>query len=119
MSDTIGAQYPQPDDRGWLVFESLPPDLQRAEDATQYADIGRRYGWIPMDGCYPADWQYDSDSQTWYFDRPATDTEQQLLVHLGYVLPVEGDDGYPLQTRVSYRAGNLRCRRWPALETTT
>lgn len=111
MTDTIGPQVDDPW-RGWLVFESLPADLQRAEDSTQHADAER------LRGCYPVTWRYDSDAETWYFEREATDAEQTLLTHLGYTLPVEGDDGYPLQTRVSYKTETLRHRSWPALETT-
>jgi hypothetical protein len=103
MSDTIGAQYPQPDPRGWLVFDSLPPDLQRAEDATQHSDYGRgvRGG---------ARLQFHRDTRIWYFERPATDTERVLLQHLGYQLPDE------LITRVDYATETLRRRTWPQLE---
>ena len=45
MTDTIGPQFVRAaagtDPRGWLVFESLPTDLSRAEDATQAADRER------------------------------------------------------------------------------
>ncbi|CAM4413790.1 hypothetical protein MB901379_03885 [Mycobacterium basiliense] len=106
MTGQIGSQYPQPDPRGWLVFESLPPDLQRAEDATQHADYHRTGG-------HGVQLLYERDTCTWYFERTATDTERTLLEHLGYALP---DD---LTTRVSYASETLRCRTWPQLEETT
>ena len=108
MSDSIGPQVIDPY-RGWLVFQCLPPDLQRAEDSTQAADFTRdprrmtRY--------------YDRDERVAYWLRDATAAEQALLTHLGYTLPAEGDDDYPLQTWVSYATGTLRRRTWPALET--
>lgn len=95
--------------RGWLVFESLPPDLQRAEDSTQEHD----YCWAPENQ------RYDKTSDTWFAERDATPTEITLLTHLGYTVPAEGDPDYPLQTRVSWHTSSLRNRRWPALETTT
>lgn len=101
--DGIGAQYPQPDPRGWLVFESLPADLQRAEDSTLFADYGR------ADGC-GVQLLFDRDARCWYFERPATDAERTLLAHLGYQLPDE------LTTRVSYATETLRRRTWPQLE---
>jgi hypothetical protein len=104
MTDTIGTQYPQPDPRGWLVFDSLPADLQRAEDSTQNADYFRADG----RGIKLA---YDRDARIWYFDRPATDTERTLLAHLGYTLPEQ------LTTRVDYASETLRRRTWPQLET--
>lgn len=95
--------------RGWLVFEYLPPDLQRAEDATQERD----YCWAPEAQ------RYDKTTDSWYADRGATDTEKTLLAHLGYTVPAEGDPNYPLRTRVSWVTSTLRKRTWPALETQT
>jgi hypothetical protein len=97
------------DRRGWLVFEYLPDDLQRAEDATQAADYERR-------GSATTQRQHEYDparGQTvWYFTRPATPAERTLLEHLGYTLPAE------LTTRVEFLTETLRQRRWPQLETT-
>jgi hypothetical protein len=95
MTD-IGAQRPN-DPRGWLLFDSLPDDLQRAEDATLYADHQR----IREDVLLP-----------YIFNRAATDTERTLLTHLGYDLP--GD----LQTRVCWLSYGVRNRRWLELEGT-
>jgi hypothetical protein len=92
----FGPQYDQPDARGWLVFHGLPDDVQRAEDATQAADVELA----------------NRDCKLWR-ERPATDTERALLAHLGYELPDE------LLTRVQWRHGTLRERRWPQLETQT
>lgn len=91
----VGAHRPDPY-RGWLVFDSLPPEIQRAEDATHAADVDLA----------------NRDWRRWRF-RPATDAERMLLAHLGYDVPAD------LQTRVEWRHGSLRQRRWPALETTT
>jgi hypothetical protein len=78
------------DPRGWLCFTApLPdPDMQRAEDGTQYHD--RSHGGT--------------------FTRPATNTERTLLTALGYTLPDN------LSTCVRF-LGPLRQRRWPQLET--
>lgn len=104
----VGAQYPQPDRRGWLVFEHLPNDLQNAEDATQAADYQRR-------ASHATQWAIETDPDTrkslWFFTRPATDTERALLGHLGYTVPPD------LKTRVQFHTETLRQRRWPALET--
>jgi hypothetical protein len=35
----IGAQLPQPDPRGILVFDHLPTDLRNTEDSTQANDF--------------------------------------------------------------------------------
>ncbi|MBB5162486.1 hypothetical protein [Mycobacterium sp. AZCC_0083] len=105
MTDTIGAQYPQPDPRGWLVFHGLPDDLQRAEDSTQHADYLRQLGGIGIGR------QWDGDVRVWYFERPVTDAERTLLTHLGYTLPDV------LKTRVDYASETLRRRTWPQLET--
>ena len=42
MADIVtGAQFAQPDVRGWLTFHDLPKDVQRREDATLAADRAR------------------------------------------------------------------------------
>ncbi|MGB3521942.1 MAG: hypothetical protein WBA50_10740 [Mycobacterium sp.] len=105
--DEIGNQLPQPDPRGWLVFDHLPSDLQNREDATLCADHQR---W--QDSLRGADWLGGAAAiprPSWM--RPATPTERLLLAHLGYDdLP---DD---LTTWVRYRTNSVRMRRWPALE---
>lgn len=90
----IGPQHPQPDPRGWLVFDSLPADLQNAEDSTQAADKER---WL---GAFTS------------FTRHATATERVLLEHLGHTLPEV------LHTTVSYPSDVVRQRRWIQLEGT-
>lgn len=75
--------------RGWLVFDHLPPDLQRAEDATHYRDI------------------HDERD---CFNRPATDTERTLLAHLGFTVPEQ------LSTHIDHVTVGIVRRRWPALE---
>jgi hypothetical protein len=92
VTDSIGNQLPQPDPRGWLVFDApLPDALQKAEDSTQAADFDRRrFGRV--------------------LQRPATPTERVLLEHLGYEVPEE------LTTHVSYKSWSTRNRRWPQLE---
>ena len=96
MPDTIGPQLARAaegsDPRGILVFESLPDDLQRAEDSTAAADFDRR--------------RFGRTLQ-----RPATAAERTLLQHLGFELPDE------LITHVSYKSLSVRNRRWPQLET--
>ncbi|MFG1931313.1 hypothetical protein ACGFK1_11730 [Mycobacterium sp. NPDC048908] len=94
MSETIGTQRPN-DVRGWLVFERLPDDWQRAEDGTLQADHAR----IGDEMYLPAT-----------FTRPATDTEIVLLQHLGFDPPAN------LQTVVCWLSFGLRNRSWPALE---
>jgi hypothetical protein len=91
VTDTIGAQFPQPDPRGWLVFDQLPDDLQKAEDSTAAADFDRR--------------RFSRGLQ-----RPATAAERILLEHLGYQLPEE------LITHVTYKSTSVRNRTWPVLE---
>jgi hypothetical protein len=95
---TIGPPLPQPDIRGWLVFEWLPDDLQNAEDTRQVADHAQFKG---VEG-FPA----------WV--RKATAAEIALLRHLHLDLDhLDGD----LMTVVSYPAPGIRRRRWPQLET--
>lgn len=103
MTDGVGAQYPQPDPRGWLVFESLPPELQRAEDSTAHADYVRQHG-DTVRRCF------DRQTRVWYFERPATGAERTLLTHLGFEPPND------LKTRVQYATETLRRRTWPQLE---
>lgn len=94
MTDNgIGAQYNQPDPRGWLVFHGLPDHLQKAEDARQAADH-----------------TYMRETGRTRFSRLTSDAERTLLEHLGYELPVN------LHTHVSYTTDSLRRRRWPTLE---
>lgn len=89
----VGAQYRQPDTRGWLVFEQLPDDLQHAEDATLAwdGDTARRLG-------------------RGRFSRRATAVERDLLAHLGYAPPDS------LMTVVDFVTAGVRNRRWPQLE---
>jgi hypothetical protein len=132
MTD-IGEQYPQPDKRGWLVFTSLPDDLQRAEDSTQFADVGRASRgewWSPelwgvetrAEAHQKVDEAIevigDAAKPAWgRFVRPATDTEKTLLTHLGYSLPTDANGAAALlYTVVSYKSDTLRCRTWPQLE---
>jgi hypothetical protein len=93
--DTIGAHRPD-DPRGWLLFESLPIDLQNAEDSRLGADRQR---------------VRDNDHSASSFTREATDTERLLLSHLGYAVPTG-----PLTTYVRWLSPGVRQRRWPALE---
>lgn len=86
------------DPRGWLTFDGpLPDDLARAEDSTQVTDKERRL--------IRGQWRG--------FQRPVTDTERQLLEHLGHVLP---DD---LVTQVSWPTVGTHRRVWPQLEQET
>lgn len=94
MNETIGAQLPQPDPRGWLTFGHLPRELRNAEDSTQAADHETSK---TMSG--GSSWQ-----------RPATPTERVLLAHLGYEIPDE------LDTTVRYLTAGVRQRTWPALD---
>lgn len=88
----IGEHRPCPK-RGILVFASLPPAVQRAEDATQDNDYEQRH------------WRASV-----HRTRPATATERALLEHLGYVLLAE------LTTRVQWLSDGVRNRSWPQLE---
>ena len=92
--DTIGPQMQRAsegtDPRGILVFHWLPGDLQALEDSRAIAD---------RDVMRPSG-----------FERPATETERILLVHLGFELPEQ------LTTVVRYRTRGVRHRSWPALE---
>jgi hypothetical protein len=95
MPNDIGPQHPN-DALGWLCFDGLPDEVQRAEDATLAADHHR----ITEDMLLPFE-----------FVRPATDTERILLEHIGF-------DHLPdnLTTTVRWLSFGLRNRRWPALE---
>jgi hypothetical protein len=95
MTETIGPQRVN-DARGWLVFDGVPDDLRRAEDATLGGDPERIAG--ELFGVS--------------FARPATNAERQLLGHLGYTVPDI------LLTRVTWLSNGLRNRRWPRLEGT-
>ena len=115
MPNDIGPQRVG-DRRGWLLFEYLPDDLQRSEDATQARDfslreasIGRTLRAQGVRGAY----EYDAfhGHSVWAVYRPATDAERTLLAHLGYELPDE------LETRVQFITETLRRRTWPQLET--
>lgn len=120
----VGAQYPQPDARGWLVFDHLPDDVQRAEDSTAAADYDRAQRPDPYTspddvtppwGRYrypPADADPTRQARGVWFTRHATPTERALLTHLGHQLPAE------LFTLVHYETA-VRNRRWPQLEGTT
>ena len=91
-------QLPQPDPRGWLVFNRLPDDLQSAEDSTAAADHERHHP------------RYDPWSPPiLHTERPATPTERALLTHLGYTVPAV------LTTVVTYRSTGVRNRTWPQL----
>ena len=81
------------DPRGWLVFESMPENMQRLEDSRAAADRDHRA--IKPRG----------------HTRPATATEIELLGHLGYQIP----DG--LETTITWPSKAVRRRRWLALET--
>ncbi|MCQ4365832.1 hypothetical protein KQR54_32985 [Mycobacterium gordonae] len=114
------------DPRGWLVFEYLSDDLQRAEDATQAADHQRQqFSAFNL----PAVWGTSDPTElsaiqararrvlsaaglsTWRVNvRPATDAERTLLEHLGHELPDE------LFTAITYPSTGTRNRRWPQLE---
>ncbi len=87
----IGAQLPQPDPRGILVFEHLPTDLQRAEDSRLDADRTHHH-----------------QTRTPSWNRPATDTERTLLTHLGYTMPTT-----ELRCTVSFPAAGIRRRTFP------
>lgn len=92
-ADQIGPQVDDNGIRGWLTFQWLPDELQRAEDSTLAADHERarqRFGRA--------------------FTREATDAERELLTHLGHEMPDE------LTTRVAWPASGVRNRRWPQLE---
>jgi hypothetical protein len=92
VTDTIGAHRPN-DPRGWLLFESLPKDLQAGEDARLYADRE-----LVRD-------DFGASS----FERPASVTEKLLLEHLGYTLPEK------LFTHVRWLSIGVRSRSWPQL----
>ena len=81
------------DPRGILTFEYLPDDMQRAEDSTAVADRDRARLLKPRG-----------------HERDATQTERDLLAHLGYTVPAE------LTTHVSWPSRACRRRTWPALE---
>lgn len=88
------------DKRGWLTFAWLPENLQKSEDATQFADH-ERFGERASGDAVGRG----------RFNRAATSAERTLLQHLGYQLPEH------LWTVVDYPAAGIRYRRWPLLET--
>ncbi|MEZ0339788.1 hypothetical protein ACAG25_07365 [Mycobacterium sp. pV006] len=90
----IGAHRPCPA-RGVLVFDSLPPAVQNAEDSRQEADFRSRH--------------FRSNVVT---ERPATPTERALLAHLGYTVPAT------LHTRVQWLTDGVRRRTWPQIPAT-
>ncbi|OBK56181.1 hypothetical protein A5656_19930 [Mycobacterium gordonae] len=115
------------DPRGWLVFEYLPADLQRAEDSTQAADHQRQqFSAFNL----PAVWGTSDPTELAAIQararrvltatgmstrrvsvRPATTAERTLLGHLGYdELPDE------LFTAITYLSTGTRNRRWQQLE---
>ena len=94
----VGPQLAQPDPRGWLVFGWLPENLQKAEDATQFADYERFRERASGDALGRG-----------AFHRAATSTERQLLQHLGYELPEH------VHTYVTYLTNGVRHRYWPQL----
>ncbi|MDX1883050.1 hypothetical protein [Mycolicibacterium sp. 120270] len=108
MTETIGPHRAD-DPRGLLLFEWLPDDLQRHEDATQAHDFSRGIGGPDVRRAFEFDPFHGR--RVWAFYRTATPTERLLLEHLGYELPAE------LETRVQYITETLRRRTWPALET--
>jgi hypothetical protein len=94
MTTDIGPQRVG-DRRGWLMFDHLPDDLARLEDQRLAADhetIRENLG------------MFDA------FDRPATDTERELLAYLGFSLPPT------LTTSVTWLSNGIRRRTWPTLE---
>ena len=81
------------DPRGWLCFSgSLPEPLQSLEDSRAAADFDNRI------------------HKPRGFDRQATQTERDLLAHLGHVVPDE------LTTHVRYYSKSCRNRTWPQIE---
>lgn len=104
MPDTIGNQLPQPDRiRGWLVFDHLPDDLQKAEDSTRFADAGALHTIGNPIGHVGGGITYRPNRLV----RTVTGTELILLEHLGY------DTAKVTQTVVRGRH-----RSWPCLEDT-
>ncbi len=73
--------------RGNLVFDSLPPDVQNAEDSRQEVDYRNRH------------WRSNVTTE-----RPETATERALLAHLGYTAPAD------LHTRVQWLTDGVRRR---------
>lgn len=91
----IGAHRPCPA-RGVLVFDSLPPEVQNAEDSRQDADHRGRH------------WRSNVTTE-----RPATATERALLAHAGY-----GPLPDVLHTRVQWLTDGVRRRTWPQIPAT-
>lgn len=94
MPDMSNAQQmPQPDPRGWLCINGLPPEYQRAEDGTAMADRDRARNRNPRG-----------------HEREATGTERILLAWLGFELPEQ------LTTKITWPSVSVRRRTWPQLE---
>ena len=87
-------QMEQPDIRGLLCINGLPPEYQLAEDGT--ADADRTYA--RTKGPRP-------------HERAATEVERILLAWLGFTLPEQ------LTTKVTWPSRSVRRREWPQLET--
>ncbi|WP_131813663.1 hypothetical protein [Mycolicibacterium fortuitum] len=90
----IGEHQPCPK-RGVLIFSSLPPQVQNAEDSCQEADYRNRH------------WRASVTTE-----RPATATERALLAHLGYSVPTV------LHARVQWLTDGVRRRTWPQIPET-
>lgn len=133
MTPSVGPQLRRAadgtDPRGVLVFESLPADLQAAEDSTQAADFSRsRLGpggsWYREISKRADTVEARDDAQaagaprlrwlSWLaFLRDATPAERELLAHLGHDVPDATELFY---TRVSFPTPGVRNRSWPQLE---
>ncbi len=99
----VGPQLQDNGVRGWLAFEYLPDELQRAEDSRAVADRDHLHS--PNRSPFINGWGT--------FERPATETERLLLGHLGFTdLPEQ------LTTRVEFLTSGTRRRTWPQLEAT-
>ena len=92
-TDLSNIQQMPHDIRGLLAINGLPPEYQRAEDATAACDRERQRGFKPRG-----------------HERPATETERILLAHLGFELPEQ------LTTKVTWPSVSCRRRTWPQLE---
>jgi len=91
----IGEHQPCPK-RGILVWSSLPPAVQNAEDSRQDADYRNRH------------WRASVVTE-----RPATPVERALLLQLG-LGPLPAD----LHTRVQWLSDGVRRRTWPQIPET-
>lgn len=93
--DLTGIEPMPPGDiRGWLAINNLPPECQRAEDATAMADRERSRTRSPRG-----------------HEREATPTERTLLAHIGFSeLPEQ------LITKITWPSRSVRRRTWAQLE---